>query len=176
MKLLVLLFLFQFQLCFSQKDSILFRNSINIEFNIGPGLLKYKEKEYSNNSSFYQAYKELSLNFSMNIFYRYKRFNTGIQFQSMYFPDYLLNSISLNCGFNILSKSNSNFFGPTVGYGFVINRIWKDFPQYSLGLDYRHKHLHVGIKNSWFRTNDHFSNLINLRNLQIDLGIILYIK
>ncbi len=174
MKLLVLLFLFQVQMCFSQKDSTLIRDKFFLEVNAGIGFLRYSELYNSPSGSSYVGKMELSVDLFVGLFYRTYRLKLGVNSQPLLSKNYLSNSLSLNCGVNMLSRKMYpySFFGPSIAYGFFVNpnnNLTLVPYRLQVGMDCCYKKIHIGLKYD-FLYGKNPNQIRNARNLFLEIG------
>jgi hypothetical protein len=116
MKFLVILFLFQVQICFSQKDSIIPINNFYIEISAGPGVYNSQEGYFNNDKPY--ADNELTINLFSKFYYKNKRFKTGLSYGFIYMSDYIDPVYSFEANINLFSKNAfPQYFGQSLAYG-----------------------------------------------------------
>lgn len=157
MRTILVLFLFNSLITFSQKDSTLFRDKFYLEINGGAGLFKYKELISSPSGSGYQSAKAMTYDCQLGINFRSYRLKVGVVGQLMYFyqPDNYINSISLIHAVNFCDKNRKPnvFFGPTLSFGAFNSPYTLFYFKTQIGWDYYYKKFHLGVKCDWMRSN-----------------------
>lgn len=135
MRTILVIFLFNSLITFSQKDSTLFRDKFYLEINGGLGTYKYSylyNPKPTTNPAIYVEEKLLFLNFDLNFNFRNDYFKLGgTVFSAKTINGMVDGAFAVSLGANLVFFEPTNkYFGPYISYGTLISRMestWFDY-------------------------------------------------
>jgi hypothetical protein len=171
-KIIIFLF-FVTQYAFTQKDSIKAINNIYLEFNIGIG-------KYNNIDNYFNEYapyikNNLSIILCSKLYYKNKRFKTGISYGYLYSSGYINPLYLFDTGLNLFSKNAyPQYFGPSLAYGLFYNKYGTSLGHrfIKFGVDYYYNKFHVGLNYQWiaFKNAKFRTGEFKTTNIYLEIG------